>query len=73
MDISLFQRGRPHARHWGSKTDRHSWALKVLMDQREEKDAGIQSGEELGGQDTWGMSELYCSTSRVVSGGSLHL
>lgn len=73
MDIWLFQCGRPHARHWGSKTDRHSWACKVLMDQREEKGAGIQSGEELGGQDTRGMSELYCSTSSVVSGGSLHL
>lgn len=58
MDIWLFQRDRPHARHWGSKTNHHSWARKVLMDQREEKDAGVQTGKELGGQAAWGMSEL---------------
>lgn len=53
MNIWLFERGRPHARHWGSKTNRHGWARKVLMKQREEKDGGVQSGEELGGQAAW--------------------
>lgn len=37
----------------GAQRNHHCWARKVLMNQREEKDGGVQSGEELGGQAAW--------------------
>ena len=37
----------------GAQRNRHGCARKVLMNQREEKDGGVQSGEELGGQAAW--------------------
>ena len=37
----------------GAQRNRLGWARTVLMNQREEKDGWVQSGEELGGQAAW--------------------